>query len=87
MILQLHEGEAPQEVRKRLVELLKSKKGLFRKMSVQQERAKLRAAYVLRKFPPTPNLLKALRKAARDRSQAVALTAQETLNILSNKKM
>jgi len=52
-----------------------------------RERARIRAAYVLRKFPPTENILAALKKASRDgKSHAVAVTAAESLRILESSK-
>lgn len=67
-----------------LIALLKSGRKLFARMSIQQERARLRAAYVLRKFPKTSESIKALQKASKDKSQAIAITAAESLKILEN---
>jgi|GEM_PF-3026400 HEAT repeat protein len=73
---------ADKKFAKPLIELLSSPRGLFRAMSMQQERARLRAAYVMRRFGESPEIIRELKKASRDKSHAVAVTAAESLKIL-----
>lgn len=73
---------ADKKFAKPLIELLSSARGLFRAMSMQQERARLRAAYVMRRFEESPEIIRELKKASRDKSHAVAVTAAESLKIL-----
>ncbi|MDI6756464.1 MAG: HEAT repeat domain-containing protein [Endomicrobiia bacterium] len=75
---------ADKKFEKPVIEMLSSSRGIFRAMSIEQERARLRAAYVLRRFGGSQEVLKALKKAARDKSHAVAVTAAESLKILES---
>ncbi len=78
---------ADRRFEKPLIELLGSRRMLFRPLSMSQEKARIRAAYVLRKFRNTPEIIKALKKASGDKYHAVAITAAESLRILDDKRI
>jgi len=77
---------------KPLVELLNRKNSFFLSLfkpvpEAEQERVRIRVAYVLRRFTPSNEIISALKKASRDKkSHAVAVTAAETLRLLEQQQ-